>query len=140
MFQRLIQSFGRPANNFSRDLHDPELQLASTLLLFAMLPADYRVKQLECVALMHALSRLFGIGEIKSHRLIARAVAAFNKEPGIFASAMLLKQRTSPEFRSRLFCEARQIAMADGEIHWNEKDLLNRLQHMLGLHEYKLSA
>ena len=140
MFERLIQSFGRPANNFSRDLQDPELQLASTMLLFAMLPADYQVKQLECVALMQALSRLFGISETKGRRLIARAVAAFDKEPTIFASAMLLKQRTTPEFRANLFNEASQIAMADGEIHWNEKDLLDRLQPMLGLKDFKLSA
>ena len=143
MFERLIKSMGQPANRQNGDVtHDPELQLATAQLLYGMLPADYLVKQLECIALLHGLERIFGFGPQRSHKLVARAAAAYSNEPNILASATLLKRRTSLAFRQKIMVEAKAIALADGDIHNNESDLLNRLANLLGLNNQnlKLSA
>jgi uncharacterized tellurite resistance protein B-like protein len=128
MFERLINSLGQPANTQTGDAaHDPELQLAAAQVLFAMLPVDYHVKQLECIALMRALERLFG------QKLVSRAAAGHAREPGILASAMLLKRGTSLAYRQQVINEARVIALSDGTIHSNETDLINRMEALLGL-------
>jgi uncharacterized tellurite resistance protein B-like protein len=134
MFERLIKSLGQPANSQNGDeAHDPEMQLATAQLLYGVLPADYHVEQLECIALMRSFERLFGIGPARRHKLVARAAAAFDKDPGILACATLLKRQTSIAYRRQIVAEARTIASSDGDVHLNETDLIARLESMLGL-------
>ncbi len=134
MFERLIKSFGRPANQFSADaMRDPELQLAAAKLLFGMLPADYRVEPQERVALRVALTRLFGFDAAKARRMIARAASAHGADPSLLAAATLLKRRAPEAFRQALLSELRGIACSDGVLHENEIDLSSRAERLLGL-------
>jgi uncharacterized tellurite resistance protein B-like protein len=134
MFERLINSFGQPANQQdSQTLRDPELQLASAMLLFGILPVDYEITAVEGTALCKSLATLFNFTPEKCHRLMSRAAAAHSKEPSIVAATTLLKHRTTEAFRRKLLAEANYIIRADGVLHDNELDLGHRLERMLGL-------
>jgi uncharacterized tellurite resistance protein B-like protein len=134
MFERLINSFGQPAN--ARDdgaVSDPELQLASAMLLFSVLRVDYHVTADEGCALQKSLLTLFNMSPEKCHRMIARAAAAHSKDPAIVAATTLLKRRTSDDFRHRLLAEINIIMRADGVLHDNELDFEHRVEKLLGL-------
>jgi uncharacterized tellurite resistance protein B-like protein len=138
MFERLIRSFGTPANQWANQhnnivVRDQELQLASAKLLFSMLPADYNIEPEESVALREALTRLFGFGTLRCRRMIARAAAAHYHEPSLMAATTLLKLRTPETFRRNLLVELRLIAGADGALHDYEIDLQTRVERLLGL-------
>jgi len=106
MFNRLIESFGRPANQHDgTTVRDGELQLAAAVLLFGVLPIDYVVTSDEGAALRKSLQTLFGFSPDKCHRMIARAAAVHGRDPSILAATTLLKRRTSEEFRLRLMTE-----------------------------------
>jgi uncharacterized tellurite resistance protein B-like protein len=108
MFERLIKSFGRPANQGNGTvIHDHELQLASAMLLFGALPVDYKVTSDETSA--HA------------------------RETSIVAATTLLKHRTSEKFRRQLLAEINAVMRADGVLHDNEIDLERRIERLLGL-------
>jgi uncharacterized tellurite resistance protein B-like protein len=134
MFERLINSFGQPANhNNAYELHDAELQLAAALLLFSALPVDYSVTAEEGCALNQSLAGLFSFAPDKCHRMIARAASAYNNDSSIMAASTLLKHRTTLNFRKRLLAEINLIIRADGVIHENELDLVTRVERLLGL-------
>jgi uncharacterized tellurite resistance protein B-like protein len=134
MFERLINSFGQPANQLEADiLHNGELQLAAVQLLFSILPVDYVVIPSESAALVKSLMALFAYSTEKCHRMIARAASAHDRDSSIMAPATLLKSRTSLAFRKRLLAEANVIMRADGVLHDNELDLEHRLERLLGL-------
>jgi uncharacterized tellurite resistance protein B-like protein len=134
MFERLIKSFGRPANQRdATEIHDHELQLASAMLLFGALPVDYRITADEACALRGALTSLFGFNTDKCQRMIARAAAAHARETSIVAATTLLKHRTPEKFRRQLLAEINLIMRADGVLHDNEVDLEKRIERLLGL-------
>jgi uncharacterized tellurite resistance protein B-like protein len=134
MFERLINSFGQPANSYG----DAELQLAASKLLFAVLPVDYKVTNEEAHALRNSLTSLFHVSPEKCRRMISRAAAAHAKEPSFVAAATLLKHRTTESFRQKLMTEARNLSRADGVVHNNELDLEQRLERLLGLADQAL--
>jgi uncharacterized tellurite resistance protein B-like protein len=134
MFERLINSFGKPANQ--QDIaypRDAELQLAAAILLFAVLPVDYRVTAEETCALRKALTALFKLSPEKCQRMIARAAAAHDRDPNIVAATTMLKRLTSESFRHHLLAEINIIMRADGVLHDNELDLEHRVARLLGL-------
>jgi uncharacterized tellurite resistance protein B-like protein len=136
MFERLINSFGQPANQHTADvLHDGELQLAAVQLLFSVLPVDYDVSPIEGCALVTSIQSLFGFSPERCHKMIARAAALHARDSSIMAAATLLKSRTTLAFRSRLLAEVNTIIRADCVMHDNEIDLERRLERLLGLTE-----
>lgn len=136
MFERLINSFGQPANQHAADvLHDGELQLAAVQLLFSVLPVDYNVSASEGRALFKSINSLFGFSTERCHRMIARAAASHTRDSNIMAAATLLKGRTTIAFRKRLLAEVNIIMRADGVLHDNELDLEHRIERLLGLTE-----
>ncbi len=136
MFERLINSFGQPANQHSADfMHDAELQLAAALLLFAVLPVDQKVTADEGCAFRKSLVALFSFSPEKCHRMMARAASAYDHDSSIMSAATLLKHRTTEAFRRRLLAEINMIMRADGVLHDNELDLEQRVERLLGLAE-----
>jgi uncharacterized tellurite resistance protein B-like protein len=134
MFERLINSFGQPANQQDNGpVINSELQLASAMLLFSVLPVDYRVTVEEGCALQKSLFALFDLSPEKCRRMIARAAAAHNRDPAIVAATTLLKRQTSELFRIRLLAEINIIMRADGVLHDNELDFEHRVERLLGL-------
>jgi uncharacterized tellurite resistance protein B-like protein len=134
MFERLINSFGQPANQHAPDiLQDGELQLAAVQLLFCVLPVDYEVTAKEGSALMSSLVTLFGYSPEKCHRMVARAAAAHDRDSTIMPAATLLKSRTTEQFRRRLLAQVNVLMRADGVLHDNELDLEHRIERLLGL-------
>lgn len=136
MFERLISSFGRPANQHAADiLHDGELQLAAIQLLFSVLPVDYKVSPVEGCALVKSINTLFAFSPEKCHHMISRAASNYSRDSNIMAAATLLKNRTTIAFRKSLLAEVNIIMRADGILHDNELDLEHRLERLLGLVE-----
>ncbi len=134
MFERLIKSFGHPANQHHHAVYgDGEVQLSTALILYSVLPVDYRITVEEGRALAQSLVKLFGFSTVKCHRFMARAAAAYNRDSSIMAAATLLKKHTTPTFRSRILVEVTAIIQADGVFHGNEADLRMRIENLLGL-------
>lgn len=134
MFERLINSFGKPANQHDGSYpRDPELQLAAATLLFAVMPADHKVTADETCTMRKALNSLFNMSPEKCRRMIARAAAAHSRDSNIVAPTTLLKRRTSKIFRLQLLAEINSIMRADGVLHDNELDLEHRVARLLGL-------
>jgi uncharacterized tellurite resistance protein B-like protein len=128
MFERLINSFGQSANP-----REAELQLAAAVLLFGVMPVDYKVTQDETSAFRASLVSLFNYSPEKCRRVMARAASAHARDSSIVATTTLLKHRTSEQFRTRLMCEVRKLSRADGVMHDNEHDLEQRIERLLGL-------
>jgi uncharacterized tellurite resistance protein B-like protein len=134
MFERLINSFGKPANQHDdAHLRDGELQLAAAMLLFGVMPVDHRITSDETSAFHNALVSLFNYSPEKCRRMMARAASAHAREPSILAATTLLKSRSPEHFRHRLMQEVRNLARADGVVHDNEADLEQRIERLLGL-------
>jgi uncharacterized tellurite resistance protein B-like protein len=134
MFERLIKSLGQPVNrNDAPPDQDPELQLAAALLLFGVMPADYKITRDETSALRVALIGLFDFSPERCRRMMARAASMHARESSIVGATTLLKRRASEDFRLRLMREVRKLSRADGVVHDNELDLEHRIERLLGL-------
>jgi uncharacterized tellurite resistance protein B-like protein len=134
MFERLVQSFGQPANQQPANiLQNSELQLAAVKLLFSVLPVDYVVTNDEGCALVKSVCKVLACSPEKARRVVARAASAHARDTNIMAAATLLKHRTTFLFRQRLLAEVNVIMRADGVLHDNELDLEHRIERLLGL-------
>jgi uncharacterized tellurite resistance protein B-like protein len=132
MFDRLL-GFIDNSNVTSMNWRDPnsDVRLATAIILFSIVPADYENKPEEGTVLLTQLCALLNIGTKRGHKLIARAAAARDAEPSIFASASLLKRRTTPEFRNALLHAIDLVALADGVYQVQEQDLAIRAKKLL---------
>ena len=140
MFERLISSFGRPANNHIAGTPlDSELQLAASILLFGVLAVDFQISPEETKALQQNLQELLHLSAEKSHRLIARAAASVEKDSSIMSAATLLKHRSPEEFRKDLMKAMIRVICADGQVHLNELDRAARTARLLGLADLNLA-
>ena len=133
MFDRLIERMTRRAP--SAEEEDGELQLAAAFILVACMSVDYKYRPEETRVVAEGLNALFGFDRHKSNKLIARAVAAREVEPSIFASAMIIAKMGSESFKKQFREIVAEVASADGELHDYEKDLLERLSLILSRSE-----
>lgn len=133
MFEHFVSTLGQPANETGQSFATADIRLATAVLLFAMLPVDYEVKAVEGAALTPALQRLFAIHAANARRLVARAASAHGKGNTVLSAATLLKLRTPLPFRAAVAHELRHLAQADGVIHMNELDHIQRVERLLGL-------
>lgn len=136
MFNRLLESLGTISTKGDAvQVLQPETQLATAILLFAVIRADSFYAASESRAFYEGLRHIFGLDEAKCWKLMSRAVSQYSKEPSLLAPATLLKHRLSRGFRRLVFVTAKHIAMADGNVHAYEADVLARLEALLDLHE-----
>ena len=133
MFDRLI-GFIDNHNAGHTNWHDPDsdVRLATAILLFSVVPADYQNLPEEGTVLVQQLCTLLNLGPRRVHKLIARAAAAKHAEPSIFAAASLLKRKTNAGFQARLLHALDLIALADGVYQVQEQDLADRARRLLG--------
>ena len=129
MFDRLIERISREGETLQNE--NAELQLAAAFILVACMSVDYKVRPEETRVVVEGLNELFGFERHKSNKLIARAVAAREVEPSIFASAMIIARLGSECFKKQFRDIVAKVASADGELHDYEKDLLERLTLIL---------
>ena len=129
MFDRLIERITRRAASPQEE--SSELQLASAFVLVACMSVDYKYRPEETHAVADGLHALFGFDRHKSNKLIARAVAAREIEPSIFASAMIIARIGRESFKKQFRDIVAEVASADGELHDYERDLLERLSLIL---------
>ncbi len=140
MFDRLLESLGTISTKEDAvQIRQPETQLATAILLFAVIHADSIHAASESRAFYEGLRHIFGLEEAKCWKLMSRAVSQYRKEPSLLAPATLLKHRLSPGFRQLVFATAQRIAMADGHLHEYETDVLARMSSLMGLDEIELS-
>jgi uncharacterized tellurite resistance protein B-like protein len=134
MFDRLL-GFIDNHNLNAMNWRDPnaDVRLATAVLLFSVGPADYENLAVEGRVLANELSSLFHLGAKRTHKLIARAAAAKDVEPTIFASATLLKRKTPEAFRRNVIAAMQRIALADGVVQVQEEDLTARSARLLGV-------
>jgi uncharacterized tellurite resistance protein B-like protein len=134
MFDRLLD-FIDNRNRASTNRRDPhyDVRLATAVLLYSVVPADYENRPQEGTALFGELNLLFSVGPRKIRKLIARAAAARNAEPSIFACALLLQRKTNFTFRLKVIDSLLVVAWADGGFHANERELIQRTTRLLGL-------
>jgi uncharacterized tellurite resistance protein B-like protein len=134
MFDRLLGLISNSSRT-SKGSRDPNnvVRLATAILLYSVVPADYENLPQEGTALYGELNLLFNIGPRRVRKLIARAAAARDAEPSIFAAALLLQRKTNFTFRQKLIDSLLVVAWADGDFHTNERELVRRITRLLGL-------
>ncbi len=136
MFNRLLESLGTiSTKDDALQVLEPETQLATAILLFAVIHADSYYAAAESRAFYEGLRHIFGLSEDKCWKLMSRAVSQYHKEPSLVAPATLLKHRLSTGFRRLVLATANRIALADGLLHDYEADVLGRLETLLDLRE-----
>jgi len=131
MIDRLIAELGRPAGQDAATQN--QLQLATAILLYSVLPADYEVHRNEIASLVAELKKLFNLPRAKTNRLISRATVAHQSDSAILACATLLKLSTEVGFRQDVLASAIRIALADGTNHHFEIHLIERLARLLNV-------
>ena len=136
MFDRLLESLGTVSTKDDAvQIRHPETQLATAILLFAVIRADSFHAASESRAFYEGLRHIFGLDEAKCWKLMSRAVSQYRKEPSLLAPATLLKHRLSIGFRHLVLVTANRIAMADGHLHNYEADVLSRIETLLDLRD-----
>ncbi len=129
MIDRLLVELGRPP---AKDgAAKGQLQLATTILLYSVLPADYVIHHTEISSLVDELKKLFNLPRGKTNRLISRATVAHQSDSAILACATLLKLKTDMSFRQDVLAAAIRISLADGMSHHFEIHLIERLARLL---------
>lgn len=134
MFDRLLGHI-KNSNAKTTNWRDPnsDVRLATAILLFSVVPADYQNLPEEGTVLLHQVCTLLNLGPRRAHKLIGRAAAAKNVEPSIFAAASLLQRKTSIEFRLKILHAIDLIAMADGVFQAQEIELAIRTKRLLNV-------
>ena len=136
MFNRLLESLGTiSTKDDAVQVLEPETQLATAILLFAVIQADSIYAASESRAFYEGLRHIFGLSEDRCWKLMSHAVSQYHKEPSLVAPATLLKHRLSMAFRRLVLVTAKRIAMADGYLHAYEADVLARLETLLDLRD-----
>lgn len=131
MIDRLLAELGRPAADNAAA--QKQLQLASAILLYSVLPADYVIHRAEISSLLDELAKLSGLPRARVNRLVRRAAAAHQSDSAIMACATLLKLKTDMSFRQDVLAAAIRISLSDGASHHFEIHLIERLARLLGV-------
>jgi uncharacterized tellurite resistance protein B-like protein len=131
MIDRLLAELGRPAEKAAAA--QAQLQLATTILVYSVLPADYVIHRTEVSSLISELKMLFNLPRSNANRLISRAAVAQQSESAILACATLLKLKTDVSFRQNVFAAAIRVSLADGTNHQFEIHLVERLARLLNV-------
>jgi uncharacterized tellurite resistance protein B-like protein len=131
MIDRLLAELGRPAEKAAAA--QAQLQLATTILVYSVLPADHVIPRTEVSSLIGELKKLFNLPRSKANRLISRASVAHQSELAILACATLLKLKTDVSFRQNVFAAAIRFSLADGTTHHFDIHLIERLAHLLNV-------
>jgi uncharacterized tellurite resistance protein B-like protein len=129
MIHRLLAELGRPAEKTAAAQR--QLQLATTILIYSVLPADYVIHHTEITSLVGELKKLFNLSPSKTNRLIGRATVAHQSESAVLACATLLKLKTNVAFRQDVFAAAIRVSLADGTNNQFEIHLIERLARLL---------
>ncbi len=136
MFNRLLESLGTiSTKDDAVQVLEAETQLATAILLFAVIHADSFYAASESRAFYEGLRHIFALDGAKCWKLMSRAVSQYRKEPSLLAPATLLKHRLSLGFRQLVFVTAKRVAIADGQLHAYEADVLARLETLLDLRD-----
>lgn len=131
MIDRLLAELGRPATDNAAA--QKQLQLATAILLYSVLPADYVINWAETSSLLEELEKLSGLPRTGVNRLVRRAAAAHQSDSAILACATLLKLKADVSFRQDILAAAIRISLADGMSHHFEVHLIERLARLLGV-------
>ncbi len=134
MFNYLLENLGTiSTKDDAVQALESDTQLATAILLVAVIPAESSHAAEQSRALHEGLRHIFELNEDKCWTLMSRAVSHYRKEPSLLAPTTLLKHRLSIGFRQLIFVTAKRIAMADGHLHDYEADVLARLETLLDL-------
>jgi uncharacterized tellurite resistance protein B-like protein len=131
MIDRLLAELGQPAQENAAA--QAQLLLATTILLYSVLPADYVIHRTEISSLIYELKKLFNLPRSETNKLISRATVAHQSDSAILACATLLKLKTDVSFRQDVLAAAIRISLADGMSHHFEIHLIERLARLLNV-------
>lgn len=131
MIDRLLAELGQPAQENAAA--QAQLLLATTILLYSVLPADNAIHRSEISSLVDELKNLFNLPRSETNKLISRATAAHQSDSAILACATLLKLKTDVSFRQDVLAAAIRISLADGMSHHFEIHLIERLARLLNV-------
>jgi uncharacterized tellurite resistance protein B-like protein len=131
MIDRLLAELGQPAQENAAA--QAQLLLATTILLYSVLPADYVIHRTEISSLVYELKKLFNLPRSETNKLISRATVAHQSDSAILACATLLKLKTDVSFRQDVLAAAIRISLADGMSHHFEIHLIERLARLLNV-------
>jgi uncharacterized tellurite resistance protein B-like protein len=104
---------------------DKELAVAALLVEAALMDDHFEPEERETIARL--LARQFDIGETAAEALITEAEAAVTASPALYRFTRVINDTYSPEERVGVIEMLWTVALADGEVHDYEANLLRRV-------------
>lgn len=114
----------------SEGFTDQEIRVAIAALFYRIIVVDGEIKHSEKVRLREILRERFGLDNEQIDGLSRDGKDADENAAGVFTFTIVLNRELDVLERNRVFSQMQALAMADGEVHPLESDLL---QHVKGL-------
>ncbi len=131
MISRLKTLF-RDSGAVQKDGHDDaELHLAAAALLAEEALMDGHVDESELEIIVTLLMDQFAITAEEAAELVAEGRRAAEQSGQLYAFTRVIKDRFSHGERVRMIEMLWQVALADGEVHYSESNMVRRVAGLL---------
>lgn len=115
------------------------LHLAAAVLLFEIAKSDQRVDDAEISRLRETLKREWQLDDTDAGSLLEVAWESSSARNSLQQHVDLINRNFSPERKLNLVRALWRVALADGQIHQLEEQLMERLAELLQMSEAELS-
>ncbi|HEC90683.1 MAG TPA: TerB family tellurite resistance protein [Alphaproteobacteria bacterium] len=131
MISRLKTLFRATGASQKDDHDDAELHLAAAALLAEEALMDGHVDESELETIAALLMDQFTITVEEAAELVAEGCRAAEKSGQLYAFTRVIKDRFSQAERVRMIEMLWQVALADGEVHYFESNMVRRVAGLL---------
>jgi uncharacterized tellurite resistance protein B-like protein len=131
MINRFKQLFAGEAVAGSLEDRDQEIQLAASALLVEQACADGDFDADERASITAILQSEFDLSEDETRTMIEEAEQAVQETGQLFGFTRVIKDRYTPEERTRMIELLWQVAFADGNVDMYEANLIRRVAGLI---------
>ncbi len=114
-------------------ISEEQVQMACAALLLEVAEADYEEDPNETDVVLHALKRQWNLDQATVRALLERAKKETGGATDLFPYTHLLNQRCGREQKLAILTSLWRVALADGELHKYEDQLLRKVTDLLHL-------
>jgi uncharacterized tellurite resistance protein B-like protein len=131
MINRFKQLFATEASAGPIEDRDQEIQLAASALLVESACSDGDFDENERASITAILQSEFDLNEDETRTLIEEAEQAVQETGQLYGFTKVIKDRYTPEERTRMIEMLWQVAFADGNVDMYESNLIRRVAGLI---------
>ena len=135
MFQRVMQWLEAEGQQHQSGFDDWDVRIAIAALYYHMCAVDGLVSPDEMARMRELLISRFGLDATALDELVAQGQDADRGSAGLFAFAVILNRELDEKQRQHVFKQLESLAMADGNMHPLEVDMLTHVRNLLKLND-----